>query len=91
MATKQSFFKLCAKLGCEVDFDRDYIGVMAPKGKVFGDYYHYSGMGVGSYGDYTKQYAYDSITDELASLRDCEDAECNEGCVQYNQNQKAQN
>lgn len=88
MATKQSLLRLVEKLGCKIDLERDYIGVMAPKGKVFGDYMHYSGYGVGSYGDYKKSEVYQSLTDELASMRDCEDVECNDGCTEYNKSRK---
>lgn len=88
MASKQSLFRLVEQLGCQIDFDPDYIGVMAPRGKVFGDYMHYSGYGIGSFGDYKKSEVYESLTDELSDMRDCEDDECNDGCVQFNKQRK---
>ena len=84
MATKQSILNLVKKLGCEIDIERDYIGVMAPKGKVFGDHMHYSGYGVGSFGDYKRSEVWDSLSYELSSMRLCEDANCNDGCAEYN-------
>jgi len=87
MATKQAVLKLVEKLGCSIDLDRDYIGVMAPKGKVFGDYMHYSGYGIGSFGDYKKSEVWNNLYYELQSMRDCEGG-CNDGCKEYNESRK---
>ena len=83
MATKQSVLKLVEKLGCEIDIERDYIGVMAPKGKVFGDHMHYSGYEA-SRDFYTKAEIWNNLADELSSMRLCESANCNDGCAEYN-------
>jgi hypothetical protein len=88
MAGKAKLFNLVKKLGCEIDFDKDYIGVMAPKGKVFGDHQHYSGYGVGREEGKTKTDAYRDLIDELASIRDCEDPQCNDGCAEFNKTRK---
>ena len=83
MATKQSVLNLVKKLGCEIDIERDYIGVMAPKGKVFGDHMHYSGYEV-SRDFYTKAEVWNNLASELSSMRYCENANCNDGCAEYN-------
>ena len=90
MAGKAKLFKLVAKLGCEIDFEPDYIGVMAPKGMVFGsDHWHYCGYGVGREEGKTKSEAYADLIEELSDgLRECEDPECNDGCAQFNKERK---
>ena len=82
--SKARLENLVKKLGCELDLERDYIGVMAPKGKVFGDHFHYSGYGVGREEGKTKADAYRDLIDELSSLRDCENPACIDGCAEFN-------
>lgn len=86
--SKAKLINLVKKLGGEVDLERDYIGVMAPKGKVFGDHFHYSGYGVGREESRTRAEAYQNLIDELSSIEDCQDDECRDGCAEYNQNER---
>lgn len=83
MSSKQTVLNLVKKTGSSIDLDNDYIGVKAPRGKVFEPGFHYDGYGTGSYGDYTKAEIWSNLADKLRGLEDCEEPGCRECCVTF--------
>ena len=75
MATKATLENLVTKLGASLDLDHDYVGVLAPRGKVFEPGMHYDGYGIGR-SEYTKAEAYRWLVDGLRYLQDCQEADC---------------
>jgi hypothetical protein len=74
--TKEKVARIAKKLGCELVIERNYIELVAPKGKVISDdVMHYSGFEVGLY---TKKQIWERLDYELSLIRDCEGSEfCN--------------
>jgi hypothetical protein len=83
MSSKQTVLNLVKKTGSSIDLDNDYIGVMAPRGKVFEPGIHYDGYGTGSFGDYTKAEIWSNLADGLRHLQDCEEQGCQDCCVTF--------
>jgi hypothetical protein len=80
MSSKATLENLVKKVGAELDLDYDYVGVMAPRGKVFEPGVHYDGYGIGR-SEYTKAEAYRSLIDGLRHLVDCQELDCRD-CLQ---------
>jgi hypothetical protein len=70
--SKAKVISLAKKLNCEIVIERDYIEVVAPKGKLIGDYQHYSGYGTDSY---RKSEIWRNLIDDLSEVRDCQGTE----------------
>jgi hypothetical protein len=70
--TKAKVSSLAKKLSCELVIEKDYIEVAAPKGKLIGDYQHYSGYGTDLY---TKGQIWENLEYDLSQIRDCQGSE----------------
>jgi hypothetical protein len=67
--TKAKISALAKKLGCQLFIERDYIEVVAPKGKVISDdVLHYSGFDTSMF---TKKQIWQILDYELSLIRDC--------------------
>jgi hypothetical protein len=66
--SKAKVISLAKKLNCEIAIERDYIEVIAPKGKLIGDYQHHSGYGTDLY---RKNEIWQNLIYDLSEIRDC--------------------
>ena len=67
--SKAKVISLAKKLGCELVIDPDYIEAFAPKGKLIGDYQHYSGYGTDQF---RKSEIWANLIDDLSKVTDCQ-------------------